>query len=94
MSDKVYVWDPLVRFFHWTLVLAFIIAYLTGDDESTLHVYSGYYIFGLTAVRFLWGLVGTRYARFSNFIYYPSAALDYLKSLVAMRSGGSESSDK
>jgi len=87
MSDKIYVWDPLVRFFHWTLVLAFVIAYLTGDEENTLHIYSGYYILGLVSVRVIWGIIGTRYARFSNFIYSPSAVIDYLKGFIFMGSG-------
>ena len=87
MSDKRYVWDRLVRFFHWTLVLAFIIAYLTGDEENALHVYSGYYILGLVGFRIIWGLFGTRYARFSNFIYPPSAVIDYLKGFILLGSG-------
>ncbi len=87
MSNKIYVWDPLVRFFHWTLVLAFTVAYITGDEENSLHVYSGYYILGLIPIRVIWGIIGTRYARFSNFIYSPSAVVDYLKGFVFMGSG-------
>ncbi len=87
MNNKVYVWDPLVRFFHWTLVLTFIIAYLTGDEDNTLHIYSGYYILGLVALRILWGVIGTRYARFSHIIYSPSAVIDYLKGFIGMGSG-------
>ena len=92
MSNKVYVWDPLIRFFHWTLVLAFTIAYLTGEEESLLHAYSGYYILGLLAIRIIWGFVGTRYARFSQFIYPPAAAIDYVKGLFSAQH--SESSAK
>ena len=84
MNDKVYVWDPLIRFFHWTLVLAFVVAYFTGDEENILHIYSSYYILGLLAVRLVWGIVGTRYARFSDFVYSPSAVLDYLKGFISV----------
>ncbi len=92
MSNKVYVWDPLVRFFHWTLVLAFTIAYLTGEEESLLHAYSGYYILGLLAIRIAWGFVGTHYARFNQFIYPPAAVMDYMKGLFSAKH--SENSDK
>ena len=87
MNDKTYVWDLLVRIFHWTLVLAFIIAYLTGDEENALHVYSGYYILGLVLIRILWGLVGTRYARFRSFTFSPRSVQAYLKNLFSTGSG-------
>lgn len=83
MNNKIYVWDPMIRFFHWTLVLAFTIAYLTGEEASQLHVYSGYYIIGLLVVRIAWGFVGTRYARFSQFIYSPAAVIEYIKGLFS-----------
>ncbi|VAW93751.1 Cytochrome b [hydrothermal vent metagenome] len=83
MNNKVYVWDPLVRFFHWTLVIAFTIAYLTGEEESLLHAYSGYYILGLLAIRIVWGFFGSHYARFSQFIYPPAAVIDYIKRLFS-----------
>jgi len=40
------VWDPLVRVFHWTLVLSFTIAYITEDEFLDLHVFAGYVIAG------------------------------------------------
>lgn len=75
------VWDPLVRFFHWSLVLSFMIAYLTDDDFLTLHVYAGYYIFGLIAVRVIWGFIGTKHARFTNFVKSPAEVKQYIKSI-------------
>ncbi len=83
MSKVIRVWDPLVRIFHWSLVLAFVVAYLSGDEESSVHIYSGYVVGGLIAFRFIWGFIGTRYARFSNFIYSPTAVVGYLKGLLA-----------
>jgi cytochrome b len=87
MSDKTYVWDPLVRLFHWTLVAAFLIAYLTGDEENALHIYSGYYILGLVAFRILWGFIGTKYSRFSSFNLSPRALIDYLAGLFKSGKG-------
>lgn len=83
MKNEIRVWDPLVRIFHWSLVLAFTVAYLSGDEESSLHIYSGYAVLGLITFRVLWGLIGTRYARFSNFVYSSKTVVQYLKSLVA-----------
>jgi cytochrome b len=85
MSNENRVWDPLVRIFHWGLVLAFTVAYLSGDEESSLHIYSGYVVLGLITFRVLWGLIGTRYARFSNFVYSPKTVIQYLKGLLAKK---------
>jgi cytochrome b len=46
-----------------------------------LHVTLGYTLGGLVAFRLVWGLVGTRYARFANFVRGPQAVLTYLRSL-------------
>jgi len=83
MNNEIRVWDPLVRIFHWGLVLAFAIAYLSGDEESSLHIYSGYAVLGLITFRVLWGLIGTRYARFSNFVHSPGTVMQYLKGMGA-----------
>lgn len=85
MSNEIRVWDPLVRIFHWGLVLAFTVAYLSGDEENSLHIYSGYAVLGLIAFRVIWGLIGTRYARFSDFVYSPATVIQYLKGLVARK---------
>lgn len=84
-SNQVKVWDIAVRVFHWSLALLFLISYLTGDDESDLHVYSGYAIIGLLAFRIIWGLIGTKYARFSNFVYGKDVTVEYAKSMLAFK---------
>jgi cytochrome b len=82
MKQKVYVWDPIIRLFHWILVASFTVAYFTGEDESLVHIYAGYIVLGLIAVRLLWGLLGSKHARFSDFVRSPVQALVYLKGLV------------
>lgn len=71
------VWDPLVRFFHWSLVLGFIIAYFSEDDFMTLHVYAGYYILGLIAIRVIWGFMALkrRQGRFLTLVSISEAHL-------------------
>jgi len=78
-STQIKVWDPLVRFFHWALVSAFTIAYITEDDFLTIHSWAGYLILSLLCIRFVWGFIGTRYARFSDFTYSPKNIIQFLK---------------
>lgn len=78
------VWDVPVRVFHWLLVLCFAGAWLTAESEHwrLLHVTLGYTMAGLIAFRVIWGLVGTRHARFASFVRGPRAVWSYLRSLV------------
>lgn len=77
------VWDPLVRIGHWTLVTAFFAAYFSEDDLMSLHVWAGYIVGIYVIVRIVWGFIGSKYARFSHFIYSPSRTIDYLKQLAS-----------
>lgn len=81
-KKEVQVWDIAVRTFHWSLVVAFTIAYLTEDDFETLHVYAGYLVLGLISFRVVWGLIGTRHARFSDFVCSMKTTELYLKSIL------------
>ena len=81
-ESTVKVWDPLVRIFHWSLVLSFFTAYASGDELEDLHVYAGYVVLGLVAFRLVWGVIGTRHARFSDFAYPPTRVVEYLRSLL------------
>ena len=79
------VWDPFVRVFHWSLVALFATAYVTGDDAARVHIAAGYAIAGLLALRVVWGLVGPRHARFSDFLRPPGEALAYLREAMLLR---------
>jgi cytochrome b len=84
-SPHILVWDLPTRAFHWLLVVSFFGAYLSGDADRyrTAHVLFGYAAAGLVAFRLAWGLFGTRWARFSGFVFSRRAALAYARSLLA-----------
>lgn len=86
-TSRIVVWDAPVRVFHWLAVLSFAGAWLTAESERwrLLHVTLGYTLAGLVVFRLLWGLVGTRHARFANFVRGPVAALRYLGALLRGR---------
>lgn len=85
-ENDIKVWDPVVRIFHWTLVVAFLTAYIiTEDNFLWLHTWAGYLILALLVVRILWGFIGTRYARFSSFVTGPAESLRYLWATVTGR---------
>lgn len=76
------VWDLPVRVMHWGLVLAVGGAWLTRELEGdwfAWHVRCGYAVLLLAATRIVWGFVGTRHARFGDFVRGPRAVLRYLR---------------
>lgn len=87
IESPVLVWDAPVRVFHWLLVLCFAGAFVTAESERLrlLHVTLGYTAGGLVAFRLLWGLVGTRHARFAAFVRGPRAVVRYLASMAGTR---------
>ncbi len=75
------VWDLGVRIFHWSLATLFLLNFAVLDPELKLHEWVGYAVVGLVAFRLVWGVVGTRYARFSAFPPSLAAARDHLAAL-------------
>lgn len=98
-ANEITVWDRPVRLFHWTLAIAFILAYCTQSELfedirdtllseewlQTLHVWAGYTIAGLLLFRLFWGFVGPRHARFSDFVRGPRETLLYLRDVLTLR---------
>jgi len=84
-------WDLPTRLFHWTLAGLFVGAFAIGEwvDERSptfaIHMLLGLILVAAIAFRLVWGLVGSRHARFSDFLYSPAALLGYLKDALARR---------
>ncbi len=84
-APMVRVWDPLVRIFHWSLVAAFFGAWFLGGDGGTWHQALGYTVLGLVAFRLAWGFIGSRHARFADFVPTPRRLLGYARDMLARR---------
>lgn len=84
-ENEVRVWDIFVRFFHWALVLGFIVAYLSEDELMSVHAFAGYSVLLLISLRLVWGFIGTRYARFTDFVRRPAEIKTYLKDVFTFR---------
>ncbi|MBD3647223.1 MAG: cytochrome b/b6 domain-containing protein [Pseudomonadales bacterium] len=84
---KIVVWDLPVRLFHWALVILVCFSFYSGlTGGLTLmdyHMLSGYTILTLLVFRVGWGLIGTRWARFSSFLYSPRKLIDTARHLFS-----------
>ena len=72
--------DPFMHIFHWGLVTLFVVAFVTGDEIERLHIAAGYTIAiaALIALRIIWGFIGPRHARFSDFVRSPAETPGYI----------------
>jgi cytochrome b len=73
------VWDRPVRLIHWSLAACCAAAWITTEVGLRWHELLGYAALALVAARAVWGLCGTRYARFSQFVHGPRATWDYAR---------------
>lgn len=84
-SALVKVWDPLVRIFHWSLAILFAAAWYSGGIWDAPHLGAGYAVFALILTRVVWGFIGSRHARFSDFVRGPATTMGYMAEMVRMR---------
>ena len=79
------VWDIPTRLFHWAIILLIFFQWFSievMDDWMDYHELGGYALLTLIIFRICWGLVGTYYAKFSEFLYSPKQIISYAKSTL------------
>lgn len=86
-SQKILVWDLPTRVFHWLLAFSFFGAIVTQESEKyrLFHVTFGYTMLGLIIFRLIWGIIGTRYSKFSSFFYGFKEIKGYILGLLENR---------
>ena len=84
LKKMILVWDIPVRVFHWLLVICFAGAWLTSESErlQMIHYAFGYTSCLLVVIRLIWGVIGTHYARFTQFIKRPNAVLEHFMTVL------------
>lgn len=87
-APNVRVWDPMVRLLHWSLVAGVALAWTTseqaehGDGAAGMHLWVGYGVAAIVALRVAWGLLGPRHARFTDFVRSPMAVADHARHVL------------
>ncbi len=84
VKQEIMVWDMPVRVFHWLLVICFAGAWLTSESErlAMIHYAFGYTACLLVLIRLVWGVIGTRYARFSQFLQSPKTIFEHFMAML------------
>lgn len=86
---KLLIYDLPTRIFHWGFAALFVFAFFiakTVDDENPIfsyHMLAGLMLGGLVTLRLIWGIVGTKYARFSSFALHPKYLFEYMKGILS-----------
>jgi cytochrome b len=83
--ERAFVWDLPLRLSHAALAVCVAGSFVThwiGSAAFRWHEACGCTTLGLVAFRLAWGVVGTRHARFANFVRGPRAVARYARALV------------
>lgn len=81
MAEKgpgVVVWDRVVRGCHWSVATLFLLDYWLLEGGERAHEWAGYALGAVVILRIVWGFVGSRYARFREFLPTPARLRHYL----------------
>jgi cytochrome b len=82
------LWDVPTRLFHWLLVGCVALSWWSAEMEYyAVHEWSGYTVIVLVVSRIVWGLIGSRHARFTDFLVGPARLRDYLQGRPAASAG-------
>lgn len=82
VTEKHLIWDLPLRIFHWCFAMTILGSWYTSEQEGELielHMQFGYVALALIIFRVLWGVVGPKHARFSNFLPSPKTLISYLR---------------
>lgn len=84
IKQAILVWDVPTRVFHWLLVICFSGAWLTSESErlQMIHYAFGYSAVALVLFRLVWGFIGTKYARFTQFLRGPKEMVGHLRGVL------------
>lgn len=78
-------WDPVVRLTHWSVVAAVIANALITEEGSASHIWVGYALAAILALRLIWGFIGPSEARFTAFAPSPRRVIAHLRDIAAGR---------
>lgn len=83
-TDRVLVWDAVVRALHWSLAATVLFDFVY-DDGGRVHRAVGYAATAIVALRLLWAAVVRGAARFELLKPSPRATLVYCRALLRGR---------
>ncbi|CAA0088249.1 Uncharacterised protein [Halioglobus japonicus] len=82
------LWDIPTRVFHWSIVACLPLAWWSAEEERyDLHQWVGYTVLVLVVTRVVWGFIGSRHSRFTDFLVGPGAVISYLRGNRARSAG-------
>jgi cytochrome b len=82
VTEKHLIWDLPLRIFHWSFAVTILASWYTaeqGADLVEIHMQLGFVALALIIFRVLWGLIGPKHARFSQFVPSPKTLWSYLR---------------
>lgn len=83
-QGRIQVWDIAVRLFHWSMVSSVALAYLLAEQRA-LHRKLGYVVVALIGFRLIWGVIGSKHARFTDFVPGPRKFFGYVFDMIKGR---------
>ena len=87
--NKVKVWDLAVRLSHLLFGVLVLGAFLTAEEDSLVPVHTrvGLVLLGVVLFRVVWGFVGSKHARFTDFVRSPRVVLAELSLMARGKAG-------
>ena len=86
---KVKVWDLAVRISHLLFGVLVLGAFLTSEEDELVPVHTrvGLVLLGVVLFRVVWGFVGSKHARFTDFVRSPRVVMKELRTMIRGKAG-------